>query len=168
MLKNKKAIELHASRETRRTREGRVDSLRQQYLVNLRNLSVHRGWTSKGGKIYSKRFDSNCKKDNCPQTVIAYHDCQITEGVRIYCFAKEEELYFSINGEEQLVSTCGKQERNSCYGFMRLGCDDNDSEIQVSRLFPPINDEGRNSFVVVAMANFKMISAQHSSNNGKN
>ena len=65
---------------------------------------------------------------------------------------KEEGLYFSINGEEQFVSTCGKQELNSCYGFMRLGCDDNDSEIQVS-LLSVINDEGTNSFIVVAMTN---------------
>ena len=156
MLKNKKANERHALRETRRTREGRVDSLRQQCLVNLRNLSVHRGWRSKRGEIYSKRFDSNCKKDNCPQKIVAYcPNCQITTGVtlRIHCYVKEEELYFSINGEEQLFgSTCGKQELISCYGFMRLSCDDNDSEIQVA-LFPGINYEGTNSFVVVAMTN---------------
>ncbi|XP_015748693.1 PREDICTED: uncharacterized protein LOC107328481 [Acropora digitifera] len=99
------------------------------------------GWTSKGGKIYSKRFDSNCKKDNCPQKLLAYHNCQITtEVTRIYCYVKEEMVYFSINGEKQFGVTCGKQERNCCYGFMRLSCDDSDSEIEVS-LIPGNKDE---------------------------
>ena len=153
MLKNKKANEMHALRKTRRTREGRVGSLRHQCLVNLRNLSVHRAWTSKEGKIYSKRFDSKCKKDNCPQKFIEKHNYQITEGVtlRIYWYVKEKKLYFSIDGEEYLVSTCGKQELNSCYGFVRLSCEEDDSQIEVS--FPGINDEGTNSFVVVAMTN---------------
>ena len=144
---------MHALRKTRRTREGRVDSLRQQCLVNLRNRSVHRAWRSKSGQIYSKTYDSN-SQGNSPQKVIEKHACKITAGVtlRIYCYVKEEKLYFSINGEEYLVSTFGKQELNSCYGFMRLSCDDNDGEIQVS-LFPGINDEGTNSFVKVAMTN---------------
>ena len=135
-------------------REERVDSLRQQCLVNLRNLSVHRTWRSKLEQICSKKYDFNCNNGNSPQKVIAPLECKITAGLRliIYCYVKEGELYFSINGKEQLVSTCGKQELNSCYGFMRLSCEDDNSEIQVS-LFPEINDEGTNSFVVVAMTN---------------
>ena len=122
-------------------------------MVNLRNLSVHRAWRSKSEQIYSKTYDSN-SLGNSPQKVIEKHECKITAGVilRIYCYVKEEKLYFSINGKEHFVSTCGKQELNSCYGFMRLSCEDDNSEIQVS-LFPEINDEGTNSFVVVAMAN---------------
>ena len=144
---------MHALRDTRRTREGRFDSLRQQCLVNLRNLSVHRAWRSKSEQIYSKPYDSN-SQGNSPQKVIEKHECKITAGVilRIYCYVKEEKLYFSINGKEHFVSTCGKKELNSCYGFMRLSCEDDDSEIQVS-LFPEINDEGTNSFVVVATPN---------------
>ena len=45
-----------------------------------------------------------------------------------------------------------RQELDFCYGFMPLRCDDIDSEIQVT-LFPAINDEGTNSFVLVAIAN---------------
>ncbi|XP_044178990.1 uncharacterized protein LOC114974816 [Acropora millepora] len=100
------------------------------------------GWTSKPGQIYSKRFDSNCKKDNCPQSLIAYHDCKITAGatLRIYCYVKEKQVYFSINGKEHFVSTCDKQELDFCYGFVRLKCDDNDSEVQVT-LLPEISVE---------------------------
>ena len=123
-------------------------------LVNLRNLSVHRAWRSETGQIYSKTFDSNCKKDNCPQNHIAYHDCKITPGVilRINCYVKAKQVYFSINGKEQLLPTCEKQKLDFCYGFVRLKCDDNDSEVQVT-LFPAINIEGTNSFVLVAIAN---------------
>ena len=35
---------------------------------------------------------------------------------------------------------------------MHLRCDDNDSEIQVT-LFSAINDEGTNSFVLIAIVN---------------
>ena len=123
-------------------------------MVNLRNLSVHRAWRSKPGQIYSKTFDSNCKKDNCPQNHIAYHDCQITAGVmlRINCYVKGKQVYFSINGKQQLLPTCEKKKLDFCYGFVRLKCDDSDSEVQVT-LFPAINVEGTNSFVLVAIAN---------------
>ena len=135
-------------------REERVDSLPQQCLVNLRNLSVHRAWRSKPGQIYSKTFDSNCKKDNCPQSLITYHDCKITAGatLRIYCDVKRKTVHFSISGKEQFVSTCSRQELDFCYGFMHLRCDDNDSEIQITFL-PAFNYEGTNSFVLVAIAN---------------
>ena len=122
--------------------------------MNLRNLSVHRGWRSKPGQIYSKRFDSSCKKDHCPQNFIAYHDCKITAGVtlRIYCNVKRKTVHFSINEKEQFVSTCSNQEFDFCYGFLHLRCDENDSEIQVT-LVSAITDEGTNSYVLVAIAN---------------
>ncbi|XP_067020800.1 uncharacterized protein [Acropora muricata] len=103
-------------------------------------------WRSQPGQIYSKTFDSNCKKANCPQSLIAYHDCKITAGatLRIYCDVKKKTVHFSISGKEQFVSTCSRQELDFCYGFMHLRCGDNDSEIQVT-LFPAINDEAASS-----------------------
>lgn len=65
---------------------------------------------------------------------------------------KEKQVYLSINGKEHFVSTCDKQELDFCYGFVRLKCDDNDSEVQVT-LLPEISVEGTNSFVLVAIAN---------------
>ena len=50
------------------------------------------------------------------------------------------------------MSTCDKQELDFCYGFVRLKCDDNDSEVQVT-LLPEISVEGTNSFVLVAIVN---------------
>ena len=121
-------------------------------MVNLRNLSVHRGWTSKSRQIYSKKYDFSCEKGNCPQNRIAYHDCKITAGVTISCYVKEKQVHFSIDGNEQFVSTCDKQELDFCYGFIRLKCDYNDSEVQVT-LFPASNHEGTYSFVLLAIAN---------------
>ena len=50
------------------------------------------------------------------------------------------------------MSACSDQELNFCYGFVSLCCDYNDSEVQVT-LLPAINDEGKNSFVLAAIAN---------------
>ena len=50
------------------------------------------------------------------------------------------------------MSTCN-EELNICYGFVRLSCEDNDSEIQVT-LAPTIYDEGTNTFVLEAIANW--------------
>ena len=49
------------------------------------------------------------------------------------------------------MSTYSNQELDIFYGFVRLRCDDNDSEVQVT-LVPVINNEGTNSFVLVALA----------------
>ena len=48
-------------------------------------------------------------------------------------------------------STCSNEGLNICYGFVRLSCEDDDSEIQVT-LAPTIYDEGTNSFVLEAIA----------------
>ena len=72
--------------------------------------------------------------------------------LRINCYVKGKQVYFSINGKQQLLPTCEKQKLDFCYGFVRLKCDDNDSEVQVT-LLPEINVEGTNSFVLVAIAN---------------
>ncbi|XP_074622862.1 uncharacterized protein LOC141881089 isoform X3 [Acropora palmata] len=98
------------------------------------------GWTSKSQQIYSKKYDSSCEKGNCPQNPIKYHDCKITAGVTISCYVKEKQVHFSIDGNEQFVSTCDKQKLDFCYGFIRLKCDDNDSEVRVT-LFPASNHE---------------------------
>ena len=50
------------------------------------------------------------------------------------------------------MSTCDKQELDFCYGFVRLKCDGNDSEVKVT-LLPEISVEGTNSFVLVAIVN---------------
>ena len=95
-------------------------------------------------------------KDHCPQTFIVKHECEITEGVRLTvgCNVKSGTVRFKISGMEEFVLTCSNQELNFCYGFMRLHCDDNDSEIKVTLRFPAINDEGStNSFVLVAIDN---------------
>ena len=65
---------------------------------------------------------------------------------------KRKTVHFSINGKEKFVSTCSDQELKFCYGFVSLRCDDNDSEFQVT-LLPAINYEGKNSFVLAAIAN---------------
>ena len=50
------------------------------------------------------------------------------------------------------MSTRSNQNLNFCYGFMRLHCEEKDSEIQVT-LFSVVNDEGTNSFVLVGIDN---------------
>ena len=66
---------------------------------------------------------------------------------------KRKAIHFSINGRKQFVSdsTCSNEGLNICYGFVRLSCEDDDSEIQVT-LAPTIYDEGTNSFVLEAIA----------------
>ena len=107
---------------------------------------VHRGWRSKSGQIYTKTFNSNSGKDLSRQVPIAKHDCTIRAGVelRISRNVKRKTVHFSINGREQSVSTCSSRELDIFYGFVRLRCEDNDREIQVT-LVPAITDEGTNS-----------------------
>ncbi|XP_074622410.1 uncharacterized protein LOC141880775 [Acropora palmata] len=99
------------------------------------------GWRSKSGEIYTKTFNSSGNKDLSRQVPIAKHDCTIAAGVelRISHNVKRKTIHFSINGRKQFVSTCN-EELNICYGFVRLSCEDNDSEIQVT-LAPTIYDE---------------------------
>ena len=46
------------------------------------------------------------------------------------------------------MSRCSNEGFSICYGYVRLRCEENDSEIQVT-LAPAIYDEGTNSFVLV-------------------
>ena len=65
---------------------------------------------------------------------------------------KGKTVHFRINGKEESVSTRSNQKLDFCYGFLRLQCNEKDSEIQVT-LFSVVNDEGTNSFVLVGIAN---------------
>ncbi|XP_067022084.1 uncharacterized protein [Acropora muricata] len=100
------------------------------------------GWRSKSGEIYTKTFNSSGNKDLSRQVPIAKHDCTIAAGVelRISHNVKRKTIHFSINGRKQFVSTCSNEGLNICYGFVRLSCEDDDSEIQVT-FAPTIYDE---------------------------
>ena len=99
-------------------------------------------------------FDSNCKKGHRKQKVIAYHHCKIKAGVQITIDYDVEgkTVRFSVDGKEQFVSTRSKQKLDFCYGFFHLRCDHSNSEIEV-KLTSALNDEGTNSFVLLAVAN---------------